>query len=75
VFWIRLEIEAFEREQHELTAGMSRAYYHKLGAEQSKADRKRTEEIEQHLAERFERWTKLDDKAARSEGQRGCGRF
>jgi len=69
------EIEALEREQHELTAGMSRADYHKRGAEQIKAERKRTEEIERQLAERFERWTKLDDKAARSEGQRGCGRF
>jgi ATP-binding cassette subfamily F protein uup len=59
------EIEALEREQHELTAGMSRADYHKRGAEQIKADRKRTEEIERQLAESFERWTKLDEKAAK----------
>ena len=59
------EIEALEREQRELTAGMSRADYHKRGAEQIKADRKRTEEIERHLAERFEQWTKLDEKAAK----------
>ena len=59
------EIEALEREQHELTAGMSRADYHKRGGEQIKADRKRSEEIERHLAERFERWTKLDEKAAK----------
>jgi len=69
------EIEALEREQHELTAGMIGADYYKRGAEQIKADRKRTEEIERHLAESFERWTKLDDKAARSEGRRDCGRF
>ncbi|MGH8528198.1 MAG: ATP-binding cassette domain-containing protein, partial [Gammaproteobacteria bacterium] len=59
------EIEALEREQHELSAGMSRADYHKRGAEQIKADRKRTEEIERQLAERFERWTTLDEKAAK----------
>ncbi|MGH8471264.1 MAG: ATP-binding cassette domain-containing protein, partial [Gammaproteobacteria bacterium] len=59
------EIEALEREQHELTAGMSRGDYHKRGAEQIKTDRKRTEEIERQLAERFERWTALDEKAAK----------
>ena len=59
------KIEALEREQHELTAGMSRADYHQRGGEQIKADRKRTEEIERHLAESFERWTKLDEKAAK----------
>ncbi|MDQ3566131.1 MAG: ATP-binding cassette domain-containing protein [Pseudomonadota bacterium] len=59
------EIEALEREQHELTMGMSRGDYHKRGAEQIKAERKRTEEIERQLAESFERWTKLDEKAAK----------
>ena len=59
------EIEALEREQHELAAGMSRADYHKRGAEQIKVDRKRSEEIERQLAERFERWTALDEKAAK----------
>ena len=44
---------------------MIRADYHKRGGEQIKADRKRTEEIERQLAERFERWTKLDEKAAK----------
>jgi ATP-binding cassette subfamily F protein uup len=58
------EIEALEREQHELTAGMSRADYHKQGAERIKADRKRSQEIERQLVERFERWAQLDEKAA-----------
>jgi ABC transport system ATP-binding/permease protein len=58
------EIEALEREQHELTAGMSRADYHKQGAERIKADRKRTEDIERQLVERYERWAQLDEKAA-----------
>jgi ATP-binding cassette subfamily F protein uup len=62
------EIEALEREQHELTARMSRGDYYKLataeqGAEQIKADRKRPEEIERQLAEKFERWAELDAKA------------
>ncbi|MFH0340846.1 MAG: hypothetical protein ACHBNF_01705 [Chromatiales bacterium] len=44
---------------------MSRADYHKRGGEQIKADHKRTEEIERQLAESVERWTKLDEKAAK----------
>ncbi|MGH8480698.1 MAG: ATP-binding cassette domain-containing protein, partial [Gammaproteobacteria bacterium] len=59
------EIEALEREQHELSAGMSRVDYHKQGGERIKADRKRTEEIERQLVERFERWADLDEKAAK----------
>jgi hypothetical protein len=43
---------------------MSRADYHKQGPERIKADRKRTEEIERQLVERFERWAQLDEKAA-----------
>jgi ATP-binding cassette subfamily F protein uup len=58
------EIEALEREQHGITVCMSRADYHKQGAERIKADRKRTEEIERQLVERFERWAQLDEKAA-----------
>jgi len=58
------EIEALEREQHEITVCMSRADYHKQGTERIKADRKRTEEIERQLVERFERWAKLEEKAA-----------
>jgi hypothetical protein len=43
---------------------MSRADYHKQGAERIKADRKRSEDIERRLVERFERWAKLEEKAA-----------
>jgi ABC transport system ATP-binding/permease protein len=56
------EIEALEREQHELTARMSRGDYHKQSADQIKADRKRPEEIERQLAKKFERWAQLDAK-------------
>ncbi len=60
------EIEALEREQHELTMGMSRGDYHKRGAERIKAERKRTEEIERQLAERVRA---LDE--ARREDRKG----
>jgi ATP-binding cassette subfamily F protein uup len=57
------EIEALEREQNELTQRMSSPDYHKQGAEQIKADRRRTEEIEQALAAKFDRWSALEAKA------------
>jgi ATP-binding cassette subfamily F protein uup len=60
------EIEALEREQHELTARMSRPDYHKQGADRIKADRTRPEEIERQLAEKFERWALLDERASRA---------
>jgi hypothetical protein len=43
---------------------MGAADYHKQSAEQMKADVKRGEEIEQLLAEKFERWSTLEAKAA-----------
>jgi ABC transport system ATP-binding/permease protein len=57
------EIEALEREQHELTARMAAADYHRQGAEHIKADRQRAEEIERLLESRFERWAALEAKA------------
>ena len=59
-----LDIEALDQEQHALTAKMSGADYHRQGAEQMKADVKRAEDIELQLAEKFERWSELEAKAA-----------
>ncbi len=58
------EIEALEQEQQALTARMSSADYHKQGAEAIKADNKRTGEIGQRLAKKYERWEALDQKTA-----------
>jgi ATP-binding cassette subfamily F protein uup len=60
------EIEALEQEQHQLTARISSADYHKQGAEAIKADRRRADDIERLLAEKFARWETLDQKAALS---------
>ena len=57
------EIEALEREQHELTARMASADYHRQGHEKIKADRQRAEEIERLLERAFERWGALEEKA------------
>ena len=57
------EIEALEREQHELTAQMASADYHRQGGERIKADRQRAEELERLLESRFERWVALEEKA------------
>jgi ATP-binding cassette subfamily F protein uup len=58
-----VQIEALERRQQELTERMSAADYHKQGVEQIKADRKLAEELERELAEKFERWSQLEEKA------------
>jgi ATP-binding cassette subfamily F protein uup len=55
------EIEALEREQGEINARMSSAEYHKQGAAQIKDDRKRLEEIESLLLEKFARWEVLEE--------------
>ena len=60
------EIEALEQEQLALTARMSSADYHKQGADAIKTDRRRAEDIERLLHEKFERWSVLDQKAAGS---------
>jgi len=57
------ELEALEREQHDLTQRMCAPDYHKQGGEAIKVDRQRAEEIERLLAERFERWGELDARA------------
>jgi ATP-binding cassette subfamily F protein uup len=57
------ELEALEREQHELTARMSTLNYHKQGTEAIKRDHARVAEIEHALAEKFERWAALDVRA------------
>jgi ATP-binding cassette subfamily F protein uup len=57
------EIEALEREQHDLTARMAGADYHKQGPETMKADRQRAAEIERVLERAFERWNALEEKA------------
>jgi ATP-binding cassette subfamily F protein uup len=57
------EIEALEREQHEITERMSGADYHRAGAERIKADRQRATAVEHELATKYARWTELEDKA------------
>jgi ABC transport system ATP-binding/permease protein len=42
---------------------MSRADYHRAGADQIRADRQRVVDIEHELAARFERWSTLEDRA------------
>jgi ATP-binding cassette subfamily F protein uup len=56
------EIEALERQQTELTAKMSAPDYHRVGAEQMKADGAAAEKIELELALKFERWAALESK-------------
>jgi ABC transport system ATP-binding/permease protein len=58
------EIEALERQQHELTARMSSGDYHKQGAEQIKADLQLADDLERQLAEKFARWEALEAKKA-----------
>jgi len=57
------ELEALEREQHDITARMSAPDYHRLGPAAIKADRVRASEIEHQLAAKFERWGALDARA------------
>lgn len=54
------DIEQLEQEQRELTARMSGADYHRQGAQQIRADRKRAEDIEALLLEKFDRWEALE---------------
>ena len=58
------ELEALEREQHEITVRMCAPDYHRQGPDAHKRDRQRAAEIEHLLAEKFERWAALEDKAA-----------
>ncbi len=56
-------IEALEHEQREITERMSRPDYHREGTEQIKADRLRAANIEHELAQKFERWSQLEQRA------------
>ena len=58
------ELEALEREQHEITARICAPDYHRQGPDVARRDRQRAEEVEHLLAEKFERWAALEDKAA-----------
>ncbi|HMN44389.1 MAG TPA: ATP-binding cassette domain-containing protein [Povalibacter sp.] len=54
------EIEQLEQEQHSLTERMSSADYHRQGPDQIKTDRKRAEDIEALLLQKFDRWEALE---------------
>jgi ABC transport system ATP-binding/permease protein len=56
-------IEALERDQREITERMSRPDYHREGTEQIKQDRLRAAAIEHELAEKFERWSQLEQRS------------
>ena len=62
------QIEALEREQHDLTARMAGADYHQQGVGQIRADRARAEAIERTLESLFERWSALEEKAKAAAG-------
>jgi ATP-binding cassette subfamily F protein uup len=62
------DIEALEREQHEITGRMSGPDYHRGGAELVKADRLRAVAIENELAQKFERWSALEQRASAAAG-------
>src|SRR5207247_529534 len=55
------DIESLEREQAELTARMSSADYHRQAPQQIRNDRKRAEDIEALLLEKFRRWEELEE--------------
>jgi ATP-binding cassette subfamily F protein uup len=58
-------IETLEREQAELMGRMASRDYHRLGAEQLRQDRKRAEELEALLLEKFARWEALEQLRTR----------
>jgi ATP-binding cassette subfamily F protein uup len=55
------EIEALEHEQSQLTALMSAPDYHRRGAQQMRDDKRRGEEIEALLLDKFARWETLEE--------------
>jgi ATP-binding cassette subfamily F protein uup len=59
------EIETLEREQTQITTRMSASDYHRLGVEQLRGDRKRLEELEALLLQKFTRWEWLEEQRAR----------
>jgi len=60
------EIETLEHEQAQLNARMSAPDYHRLGGEQVRGDRKRLEELEALLLQKFARWEQLEERRARA---------
>jgi ATP-binding cassette subfamily F protein uup len=60
------EIEALEREQAQLSERMSAPDYHRLGGEQLRSDRKRLEELEALLLDKFARWERLEEEHSMS---------
>jgi ABC transport system ATP-binding/permease protein len=56
------EIESIEQQQTELTTKMSGVDYHRVGAEQMKADRALAEKLERDLEKKFARWEELESK-------------
>jgi ABC transport system ATP-binding/permease protein len=60
------EIETLEREQEQINTRMSTPDYHRLGGEQVRGDRKRLEELEALLLQKFARWELLEERRARS---------
>ncbi|MBS0365177.1 MAG: ATP-binding cassette domain-containing protein [Proteobacteria bacterium] len=59
------EIEALEREQAQFIARMSAPDYHRAGGGQLRADRKRLEELEALLLQKYARWESLEVQRAR----------
>jgi ABC transport system ATP-binding/permease protein len=57
-------IEALEREQAEVVARMSTADYHRGAPAQLNADRRRMQQIETLLQEKFARWETLEEQRA-----------
>jgi ATP-binding cassette subfamily F protein uup len=57
-------IEALEREQTEVTVRMSEPDYHRQGPEKLRNDRRRVQEIEGLLREKFTRWEALEQRRA-----------
>ncbi|MBK7250566.1 MAG: ATP-binding cassette domain-containing protein [Gammaproteobacteria bacterium] len=58
------EIEALEREQEALNSRMASPEYHRCGAEQIRADRRRAGEVATELEQKFARWQALEDERA-----------
>jgi ATP-binding cassette subfamily F protein uup len=56
------EIETLEREQTQLSERMSAPDYYRLGGEQLRSDRKRLEELEGLLLDKFARWERLEEE-------------
>jgi ATP-binding cassette subfamily F protein uup len=57
-------IESLEREQAEVNTRMSLPDYHRGGPEQLRSDRRRMQEIEALLQEKFARWEALEEQRA-----------